>query len=276
MMSQAGAAGKQITLAVVAGYATPSWVYADGAQPFQFVWDKSGGSSGATPCSIQTIPVPWDQIFNAKWQTFVQALGARYASNPTLVSVMIYGVNYESIETSLPVTNGQKISSGGKSCTGYNYPALWQAAGYTRIVMEDTLFTMENYFQAAFPNAQLLAGLNPGGFPPIDQNGNLIAKQRADFALPHDLMAHGAVTLGEQFSAGDGGLSATSGTWSLLTGYASTFDTGYQTATALGTALPTVMDTAVAAGARWLQLYSNDITLSSNQTALTSVAAALH
>lgn len=276
MLSQAGAAGKQVTLGIMAGYETPSWVYADGAQSFKFLWDKSAGASGAATCSVQSIPIPWDPVFLAKWQTFIQALGARYGSNPTLVSVMLYGVNFESVETSLPVSNGEKIEGEGKSCTGYNYPALWQAAGYTRTKVEDALATLQSYYQAAFPNTQLLAGLNPDGFPPIDQDGNLIANHTADSEVPSDLMANGAAALGSQFSAGDGGLGASGSTWSTLTDYASTLDTGYQTTTALGSALPTAMDKAIAAGSQWLQLYSSDITLPSNQSALASAAQQLH
>jgi hypothetical protein len=276
MLSQAGAAGKQVTLGVMAGYETPSWVYADGAQSFQFLWDKTGGASGAATCSVQSLPVPWDPVFLAKWATFIQALGARYSANPTLVSVMLYGVNFESVETSLPVSNGEKIQGEGKSCTGYNYPALWQAAGYTRVKVEDALELLQTFYQGAFPNTQLLAGLNPHGFPPINQAGNLIAKQTADFQVPSDLIANGAATLGSQYSAGDGGLSATGWTWSTLTDYASTLDTGYQTTTALGSALPAAMDMAIAAGSQWLQLYSSDVTLSSNQSALASAAQQLH
>ena len=275
MLSQAGAAGKQVTLGVMAGFATPAWVYTDGAQSMQFLWDKTAGASGAVTCSVQSVPIPWDPTFLAKWQTFVQALGARYSANPTLVSVMPYGVNYESVETSLPVSNGQEIAGGGKTCTGYNYPALWQAAGYTRTRVENALATMQSYYQSAFPNTQLLAGLNPGGFPPIDQNGNLIAKTTSDFQVPNDLMASGAVTLGAQFSAGDGGLSSTGWTWSMLTNYASTLDTGYQTSTALGAGLPTAINSAIASGSRWLQLYPADITLSTNQAALVTAAQQL-
>ena len=78
---------------------------------------------------------------------------------------MLYGLNFHSVETSLPASNGQKLSSGTISCTGYNYPALWQTAGYTRTNVENALFTMQNDFEAAFPHTQLLAGLNPTGFP---------------------------------------------------------------------------------------------------------------
>jgi hypothetical protein len=274
ILKQAAASGKVVTIAVMAGNNTPKWVYADGAQAFNFLWDKPTTSPAI--CSIQSIPVPWDPVFTAKWQTFVAALGARYAGNPTLVSVLMYGVNFQSVETSLPETNAEPISYKGKSCTGYNYPALWQKAGYTRTRIENALFAMQSDYQRAFPATQLMAGLNPAGFPPIDQNGNLIPKQPADFQVPTDLMASGAIALGPQFSAADGGLSASSGDWPLLTEYASTVNTGYQMAMPLGASLPAAINSGIDAGVRWLQIYPKDITLSANQSAIISASETLH
>jgi len=274
VLEQAAASEKLVTIGVMAGYNIPSWVYTDGAKSFKFLWDKP--TTTPAICSVQSIPVPWDPVFLAKWQAFVGALGARYSSNTTLVSVMLYGLNFHSVETSLPASNGQKLSSGTISCTGYNYPALWQTAGYTRTNVENALFTMQSDFQAAFPHTQLLAGLNPTGFPPIDQNGSIIAEQTADLQVPADLMASGAVALGPQYSAGDGGLSANGLAWTLLTQYASTINTGYQTTLALGSKLPTAINAATTAGSRWLQLYPTDITLAANQSAIISASQTLH
>lgn len=268
LLSQAAASGKQITLGVMAGYMTPSWVYADGAQPFNFVWDAP--TFGPPLCSVQSIPIPWDPIFLEKWQALVQAMGARYSANPTLVSVMLYGVNFRSVETSLPVSIKQRIpgSRGTRACKGYDYPSLWQSAGYTRTKAENALFAMEGYYQSAFPNTQLLAALNPGGFPPIDENGNLLRRQAVDFQVPKDLMSDGASTLGEQFAAGNGALSTNGLTWPLLTEYATGVDTGYQTLSPLGARLPKAIKTARSVGSRWLQLYPSDILLRANQSAL--------
>jgi hypothetical protein len=273
VLKQAAARGKVVTMAVMAGYETPTWVYADGAQTFKFLWDRPTTSPAV--CSVQSLPVPWDPVFTAKWQTFVGALGARYGGNPTLVSVTMYGINFRSVETSLPETNAELINYKGKSCTGYNYPVLWQRAGYTRTRIENALFGMQSYYQRAFPHTQLMAGLNPIGFPPIDQNGNLIPNQPADFQVPADLMASGAVALGPQFSGADGGLSATAAAWPLLTEYASTVNTGYQMAAPLGTSLPAAINTGIDAGVRWLQVYPGDITLSANQSAIISASETL-
>jgi hypothetical protein len=273
IISQAAANGMVVTLGVTAGNTTPPWVYADGAQAFNFLWDRATPSPPI--CSLQSIPIPWDPVFLAKWQTFVQAMGAHYAANPTVVAVMMYGLNFHSIETSLPVTNGQVISSGSTSCTGYNYPALWQAAGYTRTAVENGLIAMQTDFQMAFPNTQLQVGLNPSGFPPIDQNGAIIPARKADIQVVSDLLTMGARSLGQQFAAGNGGLGPTGTTWPLLTSYSATIDTGYQTTTPLGLSLPTAVNAALAAGAHWLQLYPTDISLPANLSAIAAASEAM-
>jgi len=84
VVAEAASYGKKISLGIQAGYETPSWVYADGAQAFPFVWDKSTTTTPAI-CSVQNIPVPWDPVFLSKWQTFVAALGARYAEQIGIV-----------------------------------------------------------------------------------------------------------------------------------------------------------------------------------------------
>ena len=50
--------------------------------------------------------------------------------------------------------------------------------------------------------------------------------------------------------------------------YASTVATGYQTTQPLGSSLPTAIDAAVAASARWLQLYPTEILLAANLAAI--------
>ena len=155
---------------------------------------------------------------------------------------MLYGVDFRSVETSLPVSIKQRIpgSRGTRACKGYDYPSLWQSAGYTRTKVENALFAMEGCYQSAFPNTQLLP-TRPRGFPPIDENGNLLRRQAVDFQVPKDLMSDGASTLGEQFAAGNGALGTNGLTWPLLTEFAAAVDTGYQTLSTLGARSPKAM-----------------------------------
>jgi len=84
--------GKFIGLSVTAGVATPQWVYNAGATKYRLK-DDSGLS----------MPIPWDNIFLNKWLNFVRAMGARYDSDPTLGYVVISGLG-QMIETYLSQT----------------------------------------------------------------------------------------------------------------------------------------------------------------------------
>jgi glycosyl hydrolase family 42 (putative beta-galactosidase) len=271
LVAQAATYGKKISLGIQTGYLTPAWVFTDGAQAFQYVWDKD--TSIAAICSVQNIPVPWDPVFLSKWQTFVAALGARYQSNATIISVIMYGASTTTIETTLPETVNEAITNGTVSCTGPNYPANWQAIGYTRTVVENAIYQMQGYFQQAFPRTQLLAALNPSGFPPIDQNGNIFSGG-TDFQAPLDLLNYGMNTLGQQFSAGNGGLSNT-WVWSLLAGYGATLNVGFQTTTVLGANVTAAGNLAIGANSSWIELYGNDLLDSSLQAEIASLHQAL-
>ncbi len=255
LFSEAAAYGKKVSLGVQAGYQTPSWVYADGAQAFSFVWDKNTTSPAI--CSRQNIPIPWDPVFLSKWQSFVLALGARYQSNPSLASVVIYGANTRTVENTLPISVNQTITNGKISCTGPDYPVNWQTAGYTRTKMENALFQMQGVFAQAFPHTQLIAALNPGGFPPIDDNGNLLSTT-ADPQANQDLISYGISTIGGQYGVGNGGLSSV-WVWPLTASYSMTIDTGYQTVSVMGSNLTAAANLALGAGAMWLELYATDI-----------------
>ena len=161
MIAQTGATVKAVTLDVVAGFQTLSWLFAEGAQSFNYVWASSWGPS---VCSIVSIPVPWDAVFRQKWGAFVQAFGARYANNPTVTGVKISGLNSYDEETSLPYSVNAPISYNGTSCTSYNDVAKWQAISYTRTLLESSWNQIAADFKSTFPNKTLVATLDMGGF----------------------------------------------------------------------------------------------------------------
>ncbi|MBV8212726.1 MAG: beta-galactosidase [Verrucomicrobia bacterium] len=61
----------------------PSWVVADGAKTVTL-----HGNRG----TLATICVPWDPVFQAKWQALIQAVGARYDAVENLRAVQMTGV----------------------------------------------------------------------------------------------------------------------------------------------------------------------------------------
>ena len=276
MIAQAAAVGKTVTLDVVAGYQAPTWLYAEGAQGFNYVWSYSWGAS---VCSIVTIPVPWDPIFQQKWNAFVQAFGARYANNPTVVGVKISGLNSYNEETSLPYGVNQAISNGSTNCTGYNDVANWQAIGYTRTLVESAWLQIAASFKSAFPNNKLVATMDMGGFPPIDSNGVIFTPSKysggQDQQATLDIIADGYATYGNQFALQNDGLMSSGNAWPTETSYALEITTGYQTISALGSGLPSGMNIAAGAHSEYLELYLSDLNTPTLQSAIATTRSLL-
>lgn len=82
LQAQANQWGYQWEITIGCGVDFPSWVTAAGAQTVT-VHDNNG--------SAVTICVPWDLVFQAKWQSMIAALGARYDSDPNLRMVQMTG-----------------------------------------------------------------------------------------------------------------------------------------------------------------------------------------
>ncbi len=253
VIAQVTAAGKQFSLAISAGVKTPAWVYAAGSQAFTFV------QNGIT----QTIPVPWDPVFLGAWEQFVQALGARYGSNPLLTNVKITGINTTTDETMLPKTPTD-VSN-------------WQALGYTRLEVENAWQAIADTFATAFPIKGLVLLTVPSGFPAIDNNGNIISSmlKAGDSVLPGDLISGGISRYGAQFIVQNNGLSdtwispqVTAVAGQVNTGYQMLWNvsndptyrmTGGQTPYDPATVLQVAVNKALAAGAHYLEIYQIDI-----------------
>jgi hypothetical protein len=179
-------AGKKMSLSVVPGINTPSWVFAAGAQSFSY----SNGSSGAT----QKIPVPWDSVYLAKWEGFIQALGKRYSSKPGLMSVKITGINADTGEIYLPI-----------SATDTRH---WQAAGYTPDKVMGAWQAIVDTWVQAFPGKQVTMMQIPQGFPTIDNNGEIYSNQwGADVQIVNTMIDYGISAYGSLFSLQNNGLS---------------------------------------------------------------------
>ena len=79
-------------LRIVAGINSPEWVYRGGAKPFDLQKHRSALSENHPP--DMRMPVPWDEVYLAKWEAFVQAFGKRYSGNPTIYSIQMTGGGY--------------------------------------------------------------------------------------------------------------------------------------------------------------------------------------
>jgi hypothetical protein len=147
--------GKFLGLAVAAGLYAPPWVYADGAASIMFT--ESGGA-------VDTMPLPWDAVFQAKWFALVQAMGSRYAGNPSVAYICMTGPGrnfemymvYSAADAArFDVMNGQ---------------ALWgQAVG-----------TIASAYAKAFPRQALIYAIAP---PTMDAQGRATVKTAVNAAM---------------------------------------------------------------------------------------------
>jgi hypothetical protein len=151
-LDQAVAAGKMVTLSTSAGIRTPDWVYAEGAAPFHYM-DSSG-----TP---QVIPIPWDSVYLARWEDFVRAFGTHYSANPAVVQVKLTGLNRDTNEVLLPRTTADTTN--------------WQSVGYTSTRLDDAWKEIVETFAQAFPHQQLAIIIVPNGLPDIDDQGRIVS-----------------------------------------------------------------------------------------------------
>jgi hypothetical protein len=136
-VQRAAAYGKQVTLAVVNGPSAPSWLYADGAQPFNYLFHGT----------LTRMPVPWDPVFLGKWTELIQHFGARYAGNPTVSLIHITSSTDNGFEMQLPDTPDDLNN--------------WNAIGYTPQRVSDSWIQVVDTFAAAFRNDSLDVELHP-------------------------------------------------------------------------------------------------------------------
>jgi hypothetical protein len=85
-------AGKKVMLRIIAGINSPDWVYRAGAKPFDFRNTDLRHPENHRP--EMRMPVPWDEVYLAKWEAFIQAFGKRYNGNPTIYSIQMTGGGY--------------------------------------------------------------------------------------------------------------------------------------------------------------------------------------
>jgi hypothetical protein len=268
-IARAASRGKKISISMMPGWGTPDWVYQAGATRYNYMFSPGGPMMG---CRQLTIPVPWDPVFMAKWGSFLRAAGARYNANPAVVSVKVLGINGNTPEMILP------HAGPWSKCPDADELSNWQKAGYTRARLIQTWQAIANLWSSAFPSKGLVLELVPGGMPPIDDNGHLIARanQNGDVTATQQILMLAVRTLGAQLIVQNDGLS---GFWNweaipqlqqrgVTTGYqmlwSATGDRqcrmnrGQQPCDPAA-ALNAAVNRGIASGARYLEIYPIDI-----------------
>jgi hypothetical protein len=269
-IASAKANHKKVLINIAAGHSAPSWLYAKGAKSFTFIWDKPWGPAF---CTKVKIPIPWDPIFQQKWAEFVDAFGTKYNTNPTVVSVKLTGLNSTTDEVILPHTINESINNG--QCFGLNDIADWQAVGYTRLKVEVAWQQISSDFDQAFPNKEFFGMHIRCGLPGIDDNGNAISGTTCDTIGNQDLIDADITTFGRgEYGAQNNGLTS-SFIWSSIVNAAAFVDTGYQEKAPLGSGFSVAANLAIQNHAKFLEVYTQDLTNSSLQSAITAAHKSL-
>ena len=113
------------------------------------------------------IPIFWDPIFLAKKIALIQAAGARYAANPSIVVVGCSFANALSIDWNIPHAP-EDIAN-------------WLLAGYTSELMVNTGETIIDATMAAFPNQNVVMPIGLGA-PGLDPTVSYLADAVVDYA----------------------------------------------------------------------------------------------
>ncbi|HTY55469.1 MAG TPA: beta-galactosidase [Candidatus Binataceae bacterium] len=172
-IARARSHGKKVSITVAAGYNTPAWVYTAGAKPFMFRWTKIWGPP---LCSEQRLPVPWDPVYLAKWGAFVHQMGLRYDPDPAVVLIKITGVNSGTGETNLPRERGKTIERKGQSCTTSDDLAEWQRVGYSPENLIRGWKQIADAFSQSFPHKKISIMTGPTALPVLDSSAEPAAR----------------------------------------------------------------------------------------------------
>jgi hypothetical protein len=157
--------GKPVLLRLTAGGAnTPSWVFASGVQTFTFT--NSNPYSQLYKKQV-TIPVFWDPILLKKKLALISAMGAHFASNPSIHLVAIACANALTDDWFVPQTS-QDVAN-------------WKAVGYTSSKLITACEQTIDATMAAFPTQYSLLAVNPNGS--LDSTPNYVSQQVISYAL---------------------------------------------------------------------------------------------
>ncbi len=155
VFAQADAHNKFVSLALSPGFTTPGWVLGlpgVQTQSFMFSYDNKA--------SARLLPLPWNQPYLQAWFTFLQAVAARYGTNPAFRLIQVGGPTSVSTEMSLP----DRTSGDGAlpASTGGSDIAEWMQLGYTPSRYVAAWKEAFATYHQLFPDQYLGLALYPG------------------------------------------------------------------------------------------------------------------
>ncbi len=193
----AAAADKRLLLAIVAGGATPSYVYDRHVAKLDFTIVAHQGD--AANCTSVSMPPPWD----ATYLSLVDRLAHRVADHLSTTGhlglvqqVKVTGINQTTAELRLPADPG--LSTAQSGCPASNALATWQAAGYSPELIMEAFRANARSWATAFPAAALDTAILPKqSLPDLDASG---PTARAGDATLTEMMTWASTTYGARFA----------------------------------------------------------------------------
>ncbi len=247
LIAKARNANKKAMLRVTAGTYTPDWVYAAGAQKVTATDQNSYHSTYGQQISV---PVPWDGVYLQKWTDFIKVFGERYKNDSSVVAIQMTG----------PSDAGE-MYLGGKGVV--NNKSLWDSYGWSPDKLVNAWKQTVDAYAGAFPEKQLVIDIsNPVNFDNPQQ-------------IVNDILSYGYQKLGTKFSIQGNWLAAKTNPnfplYQVVENYSSKTAVGFQMlwfvtndpTNRMGGTLRQAIDKGLQAGAKYLEIYTRDL---SNQS----------
>jgi len=239
---------KKIMLRIVAGTYTPDWVYAAGAQKFEFI---DLNPNHATYGQTMYMPLPWDEVYLEKWADFIKTFGERYNNEPLVTIIQMTGGGWGG-EMHLPEKTNE---------------TLWLSYGYSEEKLINAWKIIIDSYAGAFPNKQIAIDIAT----PVHFGDD-------PFQIVEDVVAYGYQKAGSQFSVQGNWLAANTQDdfpeYALIKSYSSKTSVGFQmiwsytqdNGQRLGGTLRDSIQRGLDAGAKYLEIFLVDIQNSNLQT----------
>lgn len=201
-LERAVAAGKRVSLSVIAGGYAPAWLRERGVRTLRFDIGRGGANRA---CMAVEIGVPWEPGYQAAFlecfTALAQHIRARRGGWEALRIVKLTGINRLTEELRLPaLTERQQDVCGAQDETG-----RWATAGFRPSLVVEAWTRIAEGIAERFPGKQLaLDILERNDFPPLDEAGARVAESPIKGAI----LATGQRRLGSRFAVQWNGLTA--------------------------------------------------------------------
>ncbi len=274
-------AGKKAEIAISAGMNSPSWVCQPGVGGAQCLHGTFAHTIPGNPppaCTNVDLPLPWDAKYQGALKSLVTALVQYLTTKRFLGSVVttlkISGINIDTTETLLPANHDGPIAcDGGDACMGdkctLNLYGELIDAGFTGPTTVSAFVDFAAIFRGALPNTIPIGSQISHSLPSPGADAGTLPFQMA-VALVQDTHAY-------PITVQDDGLTANAGTDpGTLFALEAGVPVGYQMLGPVSTdrcriwgsdagcpsanvILMTAIQNGIDHGARWLEIYSEDL-----------------